>query len=64
MGQAEIEESEFNLNLPRYVDTFESELALPLARATAGLGTAASASSVAHAKLSELLRAIGLEVDQ
>ena len=31
VNRAEIEENEFNLNLPRYVDTFEPEKVLPLA---------------------------------
>ena len=30
VDKAEIEENEFNLNLPRYVDTFEPEKVVPL----------------------------------
>ena len=36
VGRAEIEENEFNLNLPRYVDTFDPEKVL-LAQATRAL---------------------------
>jgi type I restriction enzyme M protein len=34
---AEIEENEFNLNIPRYVDTFEPEEEVDLSQAVLGL---------------------------
>jgi type I restriction enzyme M protein len=38
--QVEIDENEFNLNLPRYVETFQPEEEIPLATAIAGLSMA------------------------
>ena len=50
---AEIEENEFNLNIPRYVDTFEPEEEIDL-----GAATKAFVSSIENeAKLAESLRA-------
>ena len=54
----EIEENEFNLNLPRYVDTFEVERTLPLTEATMQLATAAEAAYKAQTRLQSLLAAI------
>lgn len=53
--KAEIEENEFNLNLPRYVDTFESEVVVPLAAALADLGEASNAASESQASLQKIL---------
>jgi type I restriction enzyme M protein len=61
VGQEEIAENEFNLNLPRYVDTFEPETVLLLNDAAAQLKSAAEAAVIAQAKLVDLLRAIGQE---
>lgn len=55
VGREEIEENEFNLNLPRYVDTFEPEKVLPLDEANAQLATASAAAEVAQAALKNLL---------
>jgi type I restriction enzyme M protein len=55
----EIEENEFNLNLPRYVDTFEVERLLPLTEATTQLATAAAAAQAAQNALQSLLADIG-----
>lgn len=60
--RAEIEENEFNLNLPRYVDTFEAGTVLSLDQATIELGKASTAASAAQNQLTDLLRTIGLEV--
>lgn len=53
--KAEIEENEYNLNLPRYVDTFEPEEEIVLDTALAELATAESATSSAASKLKGLL---------
>jgi type I restriction enzyme M protein len=45
--RAEIGENEFNLNLPRYVDTFEGEPVIPLNTAMKSLDLAINKSSVA-----------------
>ncbi len=54
-AMAEIEENEFNLNLPRYVDTFEPEEEIELNFALSKLKEAAAAASSARIKLEELL---------
>ena len=59
VGTDEIAENEFNLNLPRYVDTFEPDRVLPLAEASQGLKAAQVASAAASELLSQLLA--GLE---
>ena len=53
--QGEIEENEFNLNLPRYVDTFEKEEEIPLDEALGDFGTAKTAAEIARGKLAQLL---------
>lgn len=53
--KGEIEENEFNLNLPRYVDTFEPEEEIPLERALHDLGTAKIAAEQARGTLAQLL---------
>jgi type I restriction enzyme M protein len=57
--RAEIEENEFNLNLPRYVDTFEPEKVLSLAEATQQLKNTQKASMEASHALTELLEGLG-----
>jgi type I restriction enzyme M protein len=61
VGREEIAENEFNLNLPRYVDTFEPEKVLLLDDAAAQLKSSTEAAVTAQAKLVDLLRAIGQE---
>ena len=55
---AEIEENEFNLNLPRYVDTFEVEKVVPLETALANLNTAVTAANTSLATLHKVLSAM------
>lgn len=55
VDKAEIEENEFNLNLPRYVDTFEPETVVPLADAVRNLKSAESAATNARAELERIL---------
>jgi type I restriction enzyme M protein len=59
VGTDEIAENEFNLNLPRYVDTFEPEKVLPLANAAKQLKAATEASEAAQVALNRLLVSIG-----
>lgn len=54
--QGEIEENEFNLNLPRYVDTFEPEEEIELRTALAELAASEEATASIRAKLNRLLK--------
>jgi type I restriction enzyme M protein len=55
----EIEENEFNLNIPRYVDTFEPEPRAEVKDALRALSEAETASRKAESDLREMLRALG-----
>ncbi|MDB5311273.1 MAG: hypothetical protein JWO38_5475 [Gemmataceae bacterium] len=55
----EIEENEFNLNIPRYVDTFEPEEPIDVAEALRELDDAEKARQKAEKTLRELLRGVG-----
>jgi type I restriction enzyme M protein len=55
--QDDIKENEFNLNLPRYVDTFEPEEEIPLDKALSDLRAARNDSDTARGRLAALLRA-------
>ncbi|MBQ9417403.1 MAG: N-6 DNA methylase [Bacteroidales bacterium] len=54
----EIEENEFNLNIPRYVDTFEPEEQIDLKQAISDFRNALQAESAAEKELSEWLNKI------
>jgi type I restriction enzyme M protein len=56
---AEMEENEFNLNIPRYVDTFEPEEPIDVKQALAELQSAETSRQDAERELGELLRGIG-----
>ncbi len=56
----EVEENEFNLNLPRYVDTFEPEEYIPIDKAVRDLDSAVNQTSVALKELDAVLSACGL----
>ncbi len=56
---AELEENEFNLNIPRYVDTFEPEEEIDLKEAIEGFKAALNAENSADELLSKLMEAIG-----
>lgn len=60
IGQEEIGENEFNLNLPRYVDTFEPETTKPLPVAISDLVAAESAASDAGKALKKMLNSAGV----
>ncbi|MBI4494911.1 MAG: N-6 DNA methylase [Chloroflexi bacterium] len=55
----EIEENEFNLNIPRYIDTFEPERRVEVGDALKALGDAEDTMREAQAALSQLLRQAG-----
>lgn len=57
--RAEIEENEFNLNLPRYVDTFEPEEKIEIADALAALNNASRTFLRKRRELRHLLKANG-----
>ena len=59
VGINEIEENEFNLNIPRYVDTFEPEPRVEVKDALQALRDAVQATVTAEAELSKLLTAVG-----
>jgi type I restriction enzyme M protein len=57
----EIEENEFNLNIPRYVDTFEPEEPIDVNQALAELVEAEKARQEADRNLREMLRGVGCD---
>jgi type I restriction enzyme M protein len=57
--QAEIEENEFNLNIPRYVDTFEPEEEIPVADAARALRHCLETESALEKELRPLLALAG-----
>src|ERR1043165_433752 len=59
VGLDEIEENEFNLNIPRYVDTFEPEPRVEVKDALKALRDAEAAAKMAEADLSRLIRSAG-----
>ncbi len=59
VGLDEIEENEFNLNIPRYVDTFEPEPRVEVKDALKALREAEAAAKAAEAGLTRLLRGAG-----
>ena len=59
VGLDEIEENEFNLNIPRFVDTFEPEPRVEVKDALKALGEAESAVNEAEKELRNLLQTIG-----
>jgi type I restriction enzyme M protein len=60
VDQAEIEENEFNLNMPRYVDTFEPEEVVPLRDAVKNLKVAEISASTARAQLERVFEHVGV----
>lgn len=63
VGVDEIEENEFNLNIPRYVDTFEPEPRMEVKDALKVLRDAESALASAEGNLMKLLRGMGYEAN-
>jgi len=59
VGLDEIEENEFNLNVPRYVDTFEPEPRIEVKDALKALDSAEVAAASAEAGLKKLLKSVG-----
>lgn len=61
VGRDEIEENEYNLHIPRYVDTFEPEPRIEVSEALAALHEAEQKVDQAEEKLMELLKAVNYE---
>lgn len=61
VGIAEIEENEFNLNIPRYVDTFEPEPRVEVRDAVMQLEATEQSLRDAEAALHQLLKAVGYD---
>ena len=59
VGMDEIEKNEFNLNVPRYVDTFEMEKRIHISDALQALREARELANDAETKLNDLLRSVG-----
>ena len=59
VGLDEIEENEFDLNIPRYVDTFEPEPRIEVKNALKALAEAEKAAWDAESQLRELLKGLG-----
>ncbi len=59
VGRPEIEENEFNLNIPRYVDTFEPEERIEINDALSAFHEASRASLLKRRELRRLLKANG-----
>ena len=60
----EVEENEFNLNVPRYVDTFELEPRMDVDEVLRTLANATKKAEDAEATLLNLLRDVGYAVDE
>lgn len=58
---AEIAENDFNLNIPRYVDTFEPEPEIDLAEVTAEIKQIDQKSAEVDAKIAEFCEELGIE---
>jgi type I restriction enzyme M protein len=63
VGIDEIEENEFNLNIPRYVDTFDPEPRIEVPEALKALRTAELALGSAQDTLVKMLKGVGYEAD-
>ena len=59
VGLEEIEENEFNLNIPRYVDTFEPEPRVDVKDALKALHEAEAKAKAAEAELARMLAEVG-----
>lgn len=56
----EIEENDYNLNIPRYVDTFEEEEIIDLDATKTNIATIENELVVIKSKMSGYLRELGL----
>jgi type I restriction enzyme M protein len=61
VGLDEIEENEFNLNIPRYVDTFEPEPRVAVKDALKQLKASEQSLRDAETKLQQLLKVVGYD---
>ena len=56
----EIQENEYNLNIPRYVDTFEEEEVVDIAAVQANIARLKQEIAVAEEKMDVYLKELGL----
>lgn len=63
VGIDEVEENEFNLNIPRYVDTFDPEPRIEVPDALRALRSAEGALGRAEAALMKILKGVGYAAD-
>ena len=56
----EIQENEYNLNIPRYVDTFEEEEVVDIAAVQANIARLKQEIAEAEAKMDAYLKELGL----
>jgi len=59
---AEVKENDYNLNIPRYVDTFEEEEAVDLNAVAKELREVASSASATDAQIAEYCKELGIEM--
>lgn len=62
--KSDIEENEFNLNMPRYVDTFEPEVVIPLETALQNLRSASESAAKSQKALQKLMNSIAVEASE
>ena len=58
---AEIKENDYNLNIPRYVDTFEAEAAIDLSAVAAALRQVKNDSAAVDAQIADFCSELGIE---
>lgn len=58
---AEVEENDFNLNIPRYVDTFEPEMPIELSHVAHQLADIRAEAQAAEAQIATFCKELGLE---
>lgn len=63
VAMGEIAENDHNLNIPRYVDTFEPEPTLDVGEAMKGMIGAEAEATASTRRLVELIRTVGYEAD-
>ena len=58
---SEVETNDYNLNIPRYVDTFEEEAAIDLQAITEELRTLATQSKTTDATIADFCTELGIQ---
>ena len=63
-SQDEIKENDYNLNIPRYVDTFEEEEEIDLAEVNRQLEQDNKEIAALEAEIAEQLKVLGVETEE